>query len=197
MDKIRCSWCMGNDLLLTYHDREWGVPVHDDKKHFEYLTLEVMQCGLNWLMMLKKREPIRESFDNFNFEKISGYSEQDIQQIMNIEGMIHSERKIKAVINNATKFKELIKEYGSFDKYIWSFTGGKTYIYKKHLEGQPEARNELSDAISKDLKSKGFKFLGSITIFSYLQSVGIINDHSANCWKFKELSVSNCIIKNK
>ena len=195
MDKERCSWCLGNPLLLAYHDQEWGVPFHDDRKHFEYLTLEVMQCGLNWLMMLKKRAVISDCFDHFDYEKIAGYSEDDIQRIMNTEGMIRSERKIKAVINNAIKHKELINEYGSFDAYIWSFTGGKTYIYKKHLDEQPDARNDLSDTISKDLKSKGFKFLGSVTVFAYLQSIGIINDHSANCWRFKELNPSNCVIK--
>lgn len=195
MDRARCGWCLQNDLLLAYHDQEWGVPVHDDRKHFEYLTLEAMQCGLNWLMMLKKRVVIRDSFDQFDYEKIAHYSENDIQRIMHTDGMIHSERKIKAIINNAIKYKELIKEYGSFDQYIWSFTGGKTYIYKSHLKGQAEARNELSDAISKDLKQKEFKFLGSITVFSYLQSAGIINDHSVDCWRFKELNTENCVIK--
>ena len=195
MDRTRCSWCLGNDLLLAYHDQEWGVPVHDDRKHFEYLTLEVMQCGLNWLMMLKKRNTIRTCFDGFNYEKIACYSGNDIQRIMNTEGMIHSERKIRAVIHNAMKFKGIIREYGTFDRYIWSFTGGKTYLYKKHLDGQPETRNELSDAVSKDLKRRGFQFLGSITVFSYLQSAGIINDHAESCWRFKELSTSNCVIK--
>ena len=195
MDRIRCKWCLGNELLLAYHDKEWGVPVHDDRKHFEYLTLEVMQCGLNWLMMLKKRDTIRDCFDDFDYEKIACYSENDIQRIMNTEGMIRSERKIKAVIHNAMKFKELILEYGTFDQYIWSFADGKTYIYKKHLDGQPETHNELSDVVSKDLKRRGFQFLGSITVFSYLQSAGIINDHSVKCWKFKELSTSNCVIK--
>ena len=195
MNRTRCSWCLGNDLLLAYHDQEWGVPVHDDRKHFEYMTLEVMQCGLNWLMMLKKRDTIRDCFDGFDYEKIACYSGNDIQRIMNTEGMIRSERKIKAVINNAMKFKELIQEYGTFGQYIWSFTGGKTYLYKKHLDGQPETRNELSDAVSKDLKRRGFKFLGSVTVFSYLQSAGIINDHAESCWRFKELSTSNCVIK--
>ena len=195
MDRTRCSWCLGNELLLAYHDQEWGVPVHDDRKHFEYLTLEVMQCGLNWLMMLKKRNTIRTCFDGFNYEKIACYSGNDIQRIMNTEGMIHSERKIRAVIHNAMKFKGIIREYGTFDRYIWSFTGGKTYLYKKHLDGQPETRNELSDAVSKDLKRRGFQFLGSITAFSYLQSAGIINDHAESCWRFKELSTSNCVIK--
>ena len=195
MDRTRCSWCLGNDLLLAYHDQEWGVPVHDDRKHFEYLTLEVMQCGLNWLMMLKKRDTIRDCFDGFDYEKIACYSGNDIQRIMNTEGMIHSERKIRAVIHNAMKFKGIIREYGTFDRYIWSFTGGKTYLYKKHLDGQPETRNELSDAVNKDLKRRGFQFLGSITVFSYLQSAGIINDHAESCWRFRELSTSNCVIK--
>ena len=195
MDRIRCKWCLGNELLLAYHDKEWGVPVHDDRKHFEYLTLEVMQCGLNWLMMLRKRDTLRACFDGFDYEKIAHYSESDIQEIMDTGGMIRSERKIKAVINNAMKFKELIQEYGTFDQYIWSFTDGKTYVYKKHLEGRPETQNELSDAVSKDLRRRGFKFLGSVTVFSYLQSAGIINDHLRSCWKFKELSASNCVIK--
>ena len=195
MEKTRCKWCLGNELLLDYHDREWGVPLHDDKKHFEYLTLEVMQCGLNWLMMLKKRNVIRDCFDDFDYEKVALYSEKDIQRIMQTNEMIHSERKIKAVINNAIKYKEIIEEYGSFDKYIWSFTDGKTYIYKKHLEGQTEACNELSDIISKDLKRKGFKFLGSITAYSYLQSAGIINDHLADCWRFKKPGSSNFIVE--
>ena len=195
MDRTRCSWCLGNDLLLAYHDQEWGVPVHDDRKHFEYLTLEVMQCGLNWLMMLKKRDTIRDCFDGFDYEKIACYSGDDIQRIMNTEGMIHSERKIRAVICNAMKFKEIIQEYGTFDQYIWSFTNRKTYMYKKHLDGQPETRNELSDAVSKDLKRRGFQFLGSVTVFSYLQSAGIINDHAESCWRFKELSTSNYVIK--
>ena len=195
MDKARCSWCLGNDLLLTYHDREWGVPLHDDRKHFEYLTLEVMQCGLNWLMMLKKRDILRECFDGFDYEKTACYSESNIQRILNTEGMIRSERKIRAVIHNAVQFKEIIREYGTFDAYIWSFTDGKTYIYKTHLDGQFETRNELSDAVSKDLKRRGFKFLGTITVFSYLQSAGIINDHSEKCWRFRELSASSCVIK--
>ena len=154
-----------------------------------------MQCGLNWQMMLKKRDTIRECFDDFDYEKIACYSENDIQRIMNTEGMIRSERKIRAVINNAARFKELIREYGTFDQYIWSFTDGKTCIYKMHLDGQPETCSELSDAVSKDLKGRGFKFLGTITVFSYLQSAGIINDHEKSCWRFAELSISNCVIK--
>ena len=195
MNKTRCDWCLGNNLLLEYHDREWGVPVHDDRKHFEYLTLEVMQCGLNWLMMLKKRATISDCFDGFDYEKIACYSERDIQRILNTKGMIRSERKIRAVINNAAKFKELIQEYGTFDQYIWSYTDGKTYIYKTHLDGQQETRNELSDAVSKDLKRRCFKFLGTITVFSYLQSAGIINDHAEGCYRFNELSELNCVIK--
>ena len=195
MDRTRCSWCLGNELLLAYHDQEWGVPVHDDRKHFEYLTLEIMQCGLNWLMMLKKRDILRACFEDFDYAKISCYSGKDIQRIMNTEGMIRSERKIKAAIHNAMQFQEIIREYGTFDRYIWSFTGGETYLYQKHLDGQTETHNELSDAVSKDLKRRGFKFLGSITVFSYLQSAGIINDHAESCWRFKELSTSNYVIK--
>lgn len=184
----RCSWCCDNGIVQKYHDEEWGIPLHDDKKHFEYLLMEVMQCGLNWTMMLKKREIFRKCFDDFDFEKIAQYGEDDIERILAVEGMIRSRRKIEAIIGNAKGFKNIISEIGSFDKYIWSFSDNKTLVYIKHQNGQGEVSNELSDRLSKDLKKRGFKYLGSITVFSHLQACGIINDHAVDCWMYEKVN---------
>ncbi|WP_054742153.1 DNA-3-methyladenine glycosylase I [Cellulosilyticum ruminicola] len=183
----RCDWCKDNDLNQQYHDEEWGNPLHDDQKHFEYISLEVMQCGLSWSLMLKKREIFRECFANFDYKKIAQYTEEDVERIMNVEGMIKSRRKIEAIISNAKAFLKIIEEFTSFDQYIWAFTDYQTYIYPKHHNGQWEASNALSDKISKDLKKRGFKYLGSITVFSHLQACGIINDHAPKCFRYKEL----------
>lgn len=183
----RCRWCLDGGILQKYHDEEWGNLIHDDRKHFEYLLMEAMQCGLNWTMMLKKREIFRLCFDNFNYQKIALYDESKIQKIMNMEGMIKSRRKIEAIINNAKCFLKVIEEFGSFDNYIWSFSDNHTMVYIKHQQGQGEAKNELSDRLSFDMKKKGFKYLGSITIFSHLQACGIINDHECNCFKYKKI----------
>lgn len=183
----RCGWCLDGDVLQKYHDEEWGNILHDDKKHFEYLLMEVMQCGLNWTMMLKKRDIFKKCFDNFDYLLISAYDENKIESIMKTDGMIKSRRKIEAIINNAKCFLKVINEFGSFDNYIWSFSDNCTMVYVKHQQGQGEVRNELSDRLSKDMKKRGFKYLGSITIFSHLQACGIINDHSCNCYKYKEL----------
>lgn len=183
----RCSWCLDGGIVQKYHDEEWGIPLHDDKKHFEYISMKVMQCGLNWTMMLKKRDIFRKCFDDFDFHQIAKYSEQDIIRIMNEEGMIRSRRKIEAIIGNAKAFLKIIEEYGSFDDYIWSYSNYESLIYVKHHNGQGEASNVLSDQISKDLKKRGFKYLGSITVFSHLQACGIINDHSPQCYMYKKL----------
>lgn len=183
----RCEWCLDGGILQKYHDEEWGNLLHDDKKHFEYLLMETMQCGLNWTMMLKKREIFRKSFDNFDYQLIAFYDDDKVERIMNTDGMIKSRRKITAIISNAKCFLNVIKEFGSFDNYIWSFSNNYTIVYVKHQQGQAEVRNELSDRLSKDMKKRGFKYLGSITIFSHLQACGIINDHSCNCYKYKEL----------
>ena len=183
MEKKRCKWCEKLKITIEYHDREWGIPVHDDRIHFEYLTLEVMQCGLNWTMILKKREILRKCFDGFDFEKICLYDEEKIKNIMNTEGMIKSERKIRAIINNAKMYKDIIKECGSFDNYIWNYTKNKTIVYKSHKYEIP-SKNKLSDKICLDLKKRGFKFLGSITIYAHLQASRIINDHNPQCFMF-------------
>jgi len=185
---IRCSWCCDNGVVQKYHDEEWGIPLHDDKKHFEYLLMEVMQCGLNWTMMLKKRAVFRACFDDFDYKKIAAYGENDIDRILQYEGMIHSRQKIAAIIGNAKGFIKIIEEFESFDRFLWSFSEGNTYVYLKHQNDQSEVKNALSDKISKELKKKGFKYLGSITVFSHLQACGIINDHAPQCFMYDKIN---------
>ena len=183
----RCKWCCDGGIAQKYHDEEWGIPLHDDKRHFEYILMEVMQCGLNWMMMLKKRDIFRKCFSNFEVKAVARLGEEDIEQILQADGMIKSRRKIDAIINNAKCFLAVVEEFGSFDQYIWSFSNYQTLVYKNHHEGHPVASNELSDRLSKDLKKRGFKFLGSITVYSHLQACGIINDHEPECWMYEEV----------
>ena len=187
MERKRCYWCCDGGLNQNYHDNEWGIPLHDDQKQFEFLMMEVMQCGLSWTLMLKKREIFRQCFAEFDYKKVAQFTDADVAHIMNTEGMIRSERKIRAVIQNAKRFLDIQREWGSFDRYIWHFTEGKTYIYPKHHNGFWEAKNELSDCVSADLKKRGFKYLGSVTVFSHLQACGIINDHAPDCWMYQPL----------
>lgn len=186
-EKIRCRWCCDNGINQKYHDEEWGIPVHDDRKQYEFLMMEAMQCGLNWTMMLKKREIFRKCFADFDYEKIAAFGEKEIKDIMETEGMIRSERKIRAIINNARCFLKIREEYGTFDAYLWNYTEGKTLVYKKHQEGFPEAKNDLSDRIAGDLKKRGFKYIGSTTVFAHLQAAGLINDHAPGCWMYQPL----------
>ena len=183
-----CSWDATSELMLRYHDEEWGIPLHDDRGQFEFLMMEVMQCGLNWNMMINKRNIFRSCFDNFEYEKIAGYDEEDIERILNVDGMIRSRRKIEAVINNARCFMKIREEYGSFDNYLWKYSDGATILYNKHSEGYIPVSNGLSDMISKDLKKRGFKYLGTVTIYSHLQACGIINDHSSECPCYKYIN---------
>lgn len=184
----RCPWCLRNEkMMIRYHDGEWGVPVHDDRKQFEFLMMEVMQCGLNWNMMIQKREIFRNCFDNFNFDKVAAYGEADIERVMDTNGMIRSRRKIGAVIHNARCFQKIRTEFGSFSEYIWGFTKGRTYLYMGHQKGNIPARNGLSDRISSDLKRWGLKYMGSVTVYSHLQACGIINDHWEGCFRYNEL----------
>ena len=193
----RCPWCLGNEKMIRYHDEEWGVPVHDDRKQFEFLMMEVMQCGLNWNMMIQKREIFRACFDNFDFDKVSAYGEADIERIMGTEGMIRSRRKIEAVIHNARCFQKIRAEFGSFSKYIWGFTKGKTYLYMGHQKGIVPARNGLSDRISADLKKRGLKYMGSVTVYSHLQACGIINDHWESCFRYRELISGTDVVRKR
>lgn len=183
----RCGWCLINEREIKYHDEEWGVPVHDDRKQCEYLMMEVMQCGLSWDIVLKKREIFRSCFHNFDYDTIASYGEDDILRIMNTEGMIRSRRKIEAVISNARLFQKIREEFGSFCNYLWGYSDGKMILYSGHEKGMVPAANGLSNRIAKDLKKRGFKYLGSVTVYAHLQASGLVNDHWEGCLCYKKL----------
>ena len=178
---MRCSWA-NNDLLIKYHDNEWCKISKDDNYIFEMLVLESFQAGLSWNTILKKRENFREAFDNFDYKKISNYGENKIEELLKNEGIIRHTLKINAVINNAKKFMEIQKEFGTFANYIWDFVEGKQIINNWKEMKEVPAKTELSDKISKDLKKRGFKFVGSTIIYSFLQAIGIIDDHIEACF---------------
>ena len=183
----RCPWCLCNEKMTRYHDEEWGIPLHDDYRQFEFLMMEVMQCGLNWNMMIQKREIFRQCFDGFDYDKVAAYGDGDVERILAAEGMIRSRRKVEAVIHNVRRFREIREEYGSFSRYIWSFSKGKTILYAGHQKGRIPASNKLSDEVSRDLKKRGFKYMGSITVYSHLQACGVINDHGEGCFRYKDI----------
>lgn len=191
--KVTCSWPT-TPLYQAYHDNEWGRPIHEDQRQFEHLCLESLQCGLSWLTILNKREIIRHCFDHFDVEAVAQYTETDIERIMSTEGMLKSRKKIEAIINNAQAFQRIQDEFGSFCEYIWAFTNYKTLIYEGHPEGHVPAENELSTRISKDLKKRGFKFVGPVTIYSHLQASGLINDHGKDCPCFNEINEANPVV---
>lgn len=181
MDIVRCGWSEKDDLYREYHDEEWGKPVYDDETFFEFLVLESFQAGLSWHTILKKRENFKEAFDNFNYKKIANFSEDKVEELMNNAGIIRNRLKILATINNAQRFQEVQKEFGTFSKYIWSFVDGKIIVnHPKTLKEVP-ATTEISDALSKDLKRRGFKFLGSTVVYAHMQATGMVNDHLVDC----------------
>ena len=181
--KIRCDWCESSDLMRKYHDEEWGVPLHDDTKLFEFLVLDAFQAGLSWSTILNKRENFRKALHNYDVKKISRYGEKDINRLLNDAGIIRNKLKINATVINAQKFLEVQKEFGSFDKYIWQFTKGKAITNKwKELKEIP-AKTPESDAMSKDLQKRGFKFVGSTICYAFMQASGMVNDHLVKCWK--------------
>jgi len=190
-----CDWKHTSELNIKYHDEEWGIPVHDDRKQFEFLMLEAMQCGLSWNIIINKREIFRRCFANFDYDKIAAYTESDVARIINTEGMIKSPRKVQAVINNARCFQKIRAEFGSFCKYLWAYSEGKTIIYDGHDEGHIPACNELSETISNDLKKRGFKYLGSVTVYAHLQACGIICDHDKNCPRYRYIIDNFPIVK--
>ena len=182
MEKIRCSWCEKDDLYRAYHDNEWGKPVYDDETIFEFLVLESFQAGLSWYTILKKRENFKEAFDDFDYNKIAAYSDEKAEELMQNSGIIRNRLKILATVNNARRFMEVQKEFGTFSEYIWSFVNGKPIInHPKKLKDVP-ATSEISDALAKDLKKRGFKFLGSTVVYAHMQATGMVNDHLADCW---------------
>lgn len=183
MDKERCPWCGKDELYMKYHDEEWGVPVHDDKNHFEFLVLESAQAGLNWLTILRKRENYRKDYDGFDYNKVALYDEDKISELLQDAGIIRNRKKIESSVNNAKCFIEIRKQFGSFDNYIWNFVNNESIVNNWNNISEVPATSELSDKISKDLKLRGFKFLGTTTVYAYLQATGIINDHLTSCFK--------------
>jgi DNA-3-methyladenine glycosylase I len=188
--KQTCSWATNDPLLTEYHDNEWGVPIHDDGKIFEFLVLEGFQAGLSWLTILKKRENFRKAFDDFDFAKIARYDVRKLNALLKDAGIIRNRLKIIGSIENAKAFIQVRKEFGTFDEYIWGFTDGKIIVNKFTSPSQIPAHTSLSDTISKDLKKRGFKFVGSTIMYSHMQAMGIVNDHIQSCFRYKEL-VSN------
>lgn len=178
MNKNRCSWVTDEEIYIKYHDDEWGKPTHDDRELFEMLVLESFQAGLSWITILKKRENFKNAFDDFDVYKVSNYDEEKVSKLLDNEGIIRHKGKINSAINNAKIFIEIQKEFESFDKYIWSFTNGEV------IKAEYKTESDLSKEISKDLKKRGMKFVGPTIIYSYLESIGIIDNHEPNCFKF-------------
>lgn len=178
----RCEWAANSQMMSEYHDNEWGKPLHDDGKLFEFLILEGMQAGLSWSTILKKREAFRRAFANFDVNKVAAFTPEKVEELMQDSGIIRNRLKIEACINNARRFLEVVSEFGSFDRYIWDFVGQKPIInHWKKLSDLP-AKTELSDKISADLKKRGFKFVGSTIIYAHLQATGMVNDHLVHCF---------------
>ncbi len=177
----RCPWSLSSELMMHYHDTEWGIPVHDDQLLFEYIVLDTFQAGLSWSTILNKRENFRKAFDDFDYKKISRYTEKKIQKLLVDEGIIRNKLKIYGTVNNAKNFLAIQKEFGTFDKYIWQFTNYKVINNKWKDQKQVPATTEHSDAMSKDLYSRGFKFVGSTICYAFMQAAGIVNDHISIC----------------
>ncbi len=182
-EKNRCFWCLKDDLYKAYHDEEWGVPVHDDTKLFEMLNLEGAQAGLSWYTVLVKRENYRKAFDNWDAKKIAKYTPAKVEKLMLDAGIIRNRLKIEGTIKNAKAFLEVQKEFGSFDAYIWQFVGGAPIKNSIAGMGDVKPKTDLSDAMSKDLLKRGFKFVGSTICYAYMQAVGMVDDHFNDCWK--------------
>ncbi len=183
----RCDWPGTNELMIKYHDEEWGVPNHDDRKWFEYITLDAFQAGLSWSIVLNKRQNFRKAFDNFDPVIISKYSQNKIDELIQDTGIIRNKLKISATITNANAFLEVQKEYGSFDKYIWQFVNGKPIINKWETISKLPASTLESDKLSVDLKKRGFKFVGTTICYAFMQSAGMVNDHIVTCFRYKEV----------
>ena len=183
MNITRCAWCEKDDLYRSYHDEEWGNPVYDDATIFEFLVLETFQAGLSWYTILAKRENFRNAFDNFDYKKVANYTEAKMEALKEDAGIIRNGLKIKATVTNAQAFIRVQEEFGSFSKYIWDFVGGKPIDNQPKTLKDVPATNEISDKLSKDLKKRGFKFVGSTVVYAHMQATGMVNDHVEDCWK--------------
>ncbi len=184
-DKIRCGWCVGDALYEKYHDEEWGKPVYDDDKLFEFLLLETFQAGLSWITILRKRENFANAFDNFDYKKIATYTEEKTDALLQDAGIIRNRLKVFSAVSNAQAFIKVQEEFGSFSNYFWGFTDGKPLDNKFKSMKEIPATTPLSDAISKDMKKRGFKFVGSTVIYANMQAIGMVNDHVMDCWTRK------------
>ena len=184
-NKTRCAWCEKDDLYRNYHDNEWGKPVYDDETIFEFLILETFQAGLSWYTVLAKRENFRKAFDNFDLTKIANYSEDKMDALAEDSGIIRNKLKIKATVTNAQAFIKVQEEFGTFSKYIWGFVDGKPIDNQPKTLSEVKATTPISDALSKDLKKRGFKFVGSTVMYAHMQATGMVNDHVMDCWTRK------------
>lgn len=184
---MQCSWPANDEQMLHYHDHEWGTPVHDDKKHFEFLVLDCFQAGLSWKTILHRRKHFKKAFANFDVKKVAKFDENNVLELMQNEGIIRNKLKITGTIKNAKAFMEVQKEFGSFDKYIWQFTGNKTIVTKVKQPSDIRATSPESDEMSKALKKRGFTFVGSTICYAYMQAAGMVNDHLVSCTRYKEV----------
>jgi len=183
----RCPWPSDNELMIAYHDTEWGAPLHDDRKHFEFIVLDLFQAGLSWSTILNKRENFRKAFDDFEPEKVALYTARKVAKLMGDAGIVRNRMKIAATITNARAFQIIQSEFGSFEKYIWRFVDGVPRQNRRRTLKQIPAKTALSDAMSKDLKSRGFAFVGSTICYAYMQAAGMVNDHMVNCFRYAEI----------
>ncbi len=189
----RCSWPGTNPQMLEYHDKIWGVPVHDDNKLFEFMVLDAFQAGLSWAIILKKRDNLRKAFNNYDIKRIAKYDEKKVAELLSNEGIIRNKLKIHAAIENAKAFLKIQKEFGSFDKYIWQFTNGISLVNKRKSESEIPPKTTESDAMSKDLQKRGFRFVGSKICYAFMQAAGLVNDHVVGCFRYREVQ-KNCNI---
>lgn len=187
MKKNRCGWCEGDELYEAYHDLEWGVPVTDDDTLFEFLILETFQAGLSWITVLKKRDNFRKAFDHFDYKKIATYDQKKKDELLQNAGIIRNKLKVNATVTNAQAFLKVQKEFGSFSAYIWGFVDGKPIKNKVKNYKDAPANTEISDALSKDLKKRGFKFVGSTVVYAHMQATGMVNDHEMSCFRYHEV----------
>lgn len=185
--KKRCSWCENDELYTRYHDQEWGVPLYDDQKIFEFLTLESFQAGLSWITILRKRDAFRKAFDHFDYQKIALYDKQKKEELLQDSGIVRNRLKIEACINNATRFMEIQNEFGTFSKYMWSWVAGKPIQNAYKSTKDLPAFEDIAKSWSKDLKKRGFKFMGPTVVYSHMQATGMVNDHIETCFRYKEL----------
>ncbi len=190
-EKVRCKWCLSSEKMMKYHDEEWGVPVCNDRKWFEFIVLDGFQAGLSWSTIINKRDNFRKAFDKFNFNKIAKYDERKLNSLLNDAGIIRNRLKIYSSVSNAKAFITLRKEFSSFNNYIWKFTNGKTIHNKWKSHKEILATTKISDELSKDLRKRGFNFVGSTICYAFMQAAGMVNDHTTDCFRHKELLTSN------